>query len=110
MSELVDDLDRELDENGEDIVMFRVGGRSISCRARIDAVTTEQIAAGIPATEFNVIISPTQPYATGFGLPAAGVTDKVIRTSVSQVPKAITFVDPKIIGGEVVRINMRIAG
>jgi hypothetical protein len=88
-------------------------------------VTDLQIAAGIPATEMNVILSPTQindaqwpggqvpalpPFNLDQRVPRAGTTDKVILKDRGEPPRAVTRSDPKFINGELVRINLRISG
>jgi hypothetical protein len=130
MSDLIAALDAGLAAAGEDIILRRVVGTApnqvsidVICRARVDAVSAEQIAAGIPATDFNVIMSPAQinaaqwpggtipslpPFDLDQRVPRAGLTDKVLLRG--QPPRAISFADPKFIGGELVRINMRVSG
>lgn len=131
MSDLITELDNALAEAGEDIILRRVVGSApnqisvdVTCRARVDAATVEQIAAGIPATELNVIMSPTQinnaqwpgghvpalpPFNLDQRVPRAGVTDKVLLVTRGEQPRAVTFADPKFVG-ELVRINLRISG
>jgi len=115
---------------GEDFILRRVVGTApnqividVTCRARIDAATVTEIAAGIPATDFNLILSPTQinqaqwpggsvpalpPFDLDQKIPRAGPTDKVLMRG--QAPKAVARVDPKFFDGEVVRIDMRVTG
>jgi hypothetical protein len=130
MSALIAALDQALAQAGEDIILRRTVGTApnqinidVTCRARVTALSVEQMAAGIPATELNVIMSPSQisaaqwpggsvpalpPFDVDQRIPRAGVTDKVLMRGLA--PKAVSFVDPQIIGGELVRINMRVAG
>ena len=131
MSDLIAALDQALAEAGEDIILRRVIGSApnqvnidVVCRARVDAVRAEQIAAGIPATDLNVIISPTQinnaqwpggtlqpalaPFNLDQSVPRAGTTDKILIGG--EAPRAVVFVDTQSIGGELVRINLRISG
>lgn len=125
-------LDSGLAVAGEDIILRRIVGTApnqanidVVCRARVDAATTQQIAAGISANELNVILSPTQinkaqwpggqvPALPSFNVdqrvPRAGLTDKVILKTRGDAPRAVTFSDPKFIDGELVRINLRISG
>jgi hypothetical protein len=129
-SAMIAALDNALAQNGEDIILRRVVGIApnqinvdVTCRARIDAATVQQVAAGIPATDFNIIMSPTQinnaqwpggtvpalpPFNLDQKIPRAGVTDKVLMRG--QPPRAVALVDPKFGGGEVVRIEMRVSG
>lgn len=130
MSDLVSALDDALAGYGEDVILRRVIGTApnqanidVTCRARVDAATVQQISAGIPATDLNVIISPTQinnaqwpggtipalpPFNLDQRVPRAGPSDKILMRG--QAPKAVAFVDPKIINGELVRIHMRVTG
>ncbi|MCK1322148.1 hypothetical protein IVA94_14855 [Bradyrhizobium sp. 156] len=130
MSALIAALDQALAQAGEDIILRRTVGTApnqvnidVRCRARVTALSTEQIQAGIPSTELNIIMSPSEisaaqwpggqvpalpPFDVDQRIPRAGVTDKVLMRG--QAPKAITFADPQIIAGELVRINLRVAG
>ena len=129
---LIQALDDALEQVGEDIILRRVVGTApnqinvdVDCRAKVDAATTEQIAAGIPATEMNIILSPTQinraqwpggqmpalpPFNLDQRVPRAGPTDKVLLKTRGEAPRAVTFSDPKFVSGELVRINLRISG
>lgn len=127
MSDFVAQLDNALVSYGEDIILRRIlpdaSTVDVTCRARVDAASAEQVAAGILATDLNIIISPTQISAAGWpgvassgeapfivdqSIPRAGVTDKVLLRGLA--PKAVAFVDTKIIGGVVVRHNLRVSG
>lgn len=128
MSELIASLDNALAEAGEDVILRRVVGSGsavanidVTCRARVDAMKTEQMAAGINATDLNVIISPTQindaqwpggtvpilpPFDVDQRIPRASVDKMIVRNSIRN----ITFVDAKVIGDELVRIDLRVSG
>lgn len=130
MSDLIAALDNALAQAGEDIILRRVVGTAsnqanidVTCRARVNAATVQQIAAGIPATELNVILSPTQinnaqwpggtvpalpPFNLDQRIPRVGVTDKILMRG--QQPRGVSFVDPKFINGELVRIDLRVTG
>jgi hypothetical protein len=130
VSDLIAALDNALAQSGEDIILRRTVGAApnqisvdVTCRARVDAATDTQLVAGIPATDLNVIISPTQindaqwpggsiqalpPFNLDRRVPRAGPTDKVLMRG--QPPKAVAFSNPKFINGELVRIDMRVAG
>lgn len=126
MSDLIAALDGALASYGEDIILRRTVGSiniDVTCRARVDAATTEQIAAGILATGLNIIMSPTQindaqwpggtiplqpPFDVDQRVPRAGTLDKVLLRGFA--PRAVSFVDPKFINGELVRINLRVSG
>lgn len=130
MSDLIAALDNALAEAGEDIILRRVVGSApnqvnidVGCRARVDAMTDKDLAAGIPSTDLNIVISPTPinnaqwpggsvpalpPFDLDQRIPRAGPTDKVLMRG--QAPRAIVFADPKFINGELVRINLRVSG
>lgn len=130
MSDIIDALDDALSRDSEEIILRRVVGTGaaianidVRCRAKITALSVEQLAAGIPATEMNLILSPTQinaaqwpgggipsvpPFNVDQRIPRAGVTDKVLMRGLP--PKAVSFVNPVFFEGELVRINMRVAG
>jgi hypothetical protein len=133
MSDLIASLDNALLQGKrEDIILRRTVGSApnqinvdVACIAAVDAMTAEQLAAGIPATELNVILSPTQinnaqwpgghvpalpPFNLDQRVPRAGVTDKVLLVTRGEAPRSVTFSDPKFVSGELVRINLRISG
>lgn len=118
-------LDNALAQTGgDDIILRRVVGTQnvdVTCRARVDAVTTEEIAAGISQTDLNIIISPTQinnaewpgyaavdlpPFDVDPRIPLMG-QDKVI---VENRLRTVAFVDTQSVGNTLVRINMRVTG
>jgi hypothetical protein len=130
MADLIAALDNALAATGEDVILRRVVGTApntanvdVTCRARVDAMTTEQLSAGILATDLNVIISPTQinnaqwpggnipalpPFNIDQRIPREGGPDKVLLRG--KPVKTVAFVDAKIINGELVRIDMRVTG
>lgn len=90
------------------------------CVARVDSITTEQIAAGIKETELNVIISPSAIYDRqwpGGTIPLSGpygddpqvpkIGDKLV---VRGRVRSFTFLDVKMDQGEMLRINARVSG
>jgi hypothetical protein len=129
-SDLIAALDRALAREGEDIILRRVFGTTpnqvtadVKCRAKVTPINAEQTVAGIPATTFEIIISPTQikaaqwpggalqqppPFDVDQSIPRAGTTDKVLMRG--QPPKDVIFVDPVMPDGEVVRINTKVRG
>ncbi|SHJ70226.1 hypothetical protein SAMN05444159_1268 [Bradyrhizobium lablabi] len=129
MSYLIAALDDALAQAGEDIILRRVIGTApnqvnidVKCRARVNAATVQQLVAAIPATEMNVILSPTQinnaqwpgghiplqpPFDVDQRIPRVGGADKMI---VRNVLRSITFVDAKVINGELVRLDVRVSG
>src|SRR6266705_5180830 len=129
MSALIAALDGALAQAGEDVILRRVIGTApnqtnidVTCKARVDAMKTEQLVAGINATDLNVIFSPTQinnrqwpggtvplqpPFNVDQRIPRVGGADKMI---VRNVLRSITFVDAKVINGELVRIDAMVSG
>jgi hypothetical protein len=113
-------LDRFLAEGGEDIVLLREdddGGvpLRVDCRARVDRASTAQVAAGIAASDYNLILSPTQILAAGWpdGNPAHCVPEENGRDKVilrGQPQRTIVLADAKAIANQVVRINLRVSG
>jgi hypothetical protein len=88
----------------------------------VDVATTEQILAGITATDLNVIMSPTQinnaqwpggqvpllpPFDVDQRIPRINGPDKMI---IRGALRTIAYCDPKFIGDELVRINLRVTG
>jgi hypothetical protein len=126
---LIAALDAALAQSGEDIILRRVIGAApnlanidVRCRARVDAMSVEQIAAGIPATDLNLIMSPTEineaqwpggtvpqlpPFNIDQRVPRENGPDKVIvRGQLRQVARSKPF----IVGGELVRLELRVSG
>jgi hypothetical protein len=114
---LDDSLADDGETPGEDVILRRPGSpdNDVTCRARVTALSTEQIIGGIAQTELNVVISPTQinnqPWPGGSSdspvdqrIPKIGIDKMVARGA----QKSVTFVDPRYIGDVLVRINLRI--
>lgn len=129
MSDLIAALDSALADTGEDFILRRVVGTGVNvvnidvtCRARIDAMTDKDIAAGIKATDLKVIFSPTQindaqwPGGTIPQLPPFNVDQRVPRLNgpdhaiIRGQDRIVAFVQPFFIAGELVRIEMRVSG
>jgi hypothetical protein len=129
VSDLIADLDNALAQVGEDFILRRVIGQGagvtnidVVCRGRIDGVSVTEIAAGIKATDLNVIFSPTQindarwpggtipipaPFNVDPRVPRENGADKaIIRGKLYQVAFVKTFWP----GGELSRIEMRVSG
>lgn len=129
MSDRIAALDNALAQVGEDFILRRVIGTGanvtnidVTCRARIDGMTVTEIAAGLKATDLNVIFSPTQinqrqwpggtipippPFNVDARVPRENGADKAI---IRGVLRQIAFCKPFWIGGELVRIEMRVSG
>ncbi len=94
---------------------------TVACRAEITALRDDQISAGITQSELNFIISPTQinkakwPGGAAHQTPPFNVDQRIPRATSDQFiargkVRTITFVDPKFIDGELVRIDGRMTG
>jgi hypothetical protein len=114
----------------EEIILRRVVGTApnqvnidVKCIARVDAMKVEEIVAGIPATDLNIVISPTQinnaqwpggqvpalpPFNVDQRVPRINGPDKVLLRGAA--PRTVAFCDPKFLGTEPIRINMRVTG
>lgn len=129
MSDLIAALDNALAQVGEDFILRRVIGTGsnvtnidVKCRGIITGISVAEIAAGIKATDLNVIFSPTQinnarwPGGTIPRLPPFDVDQRVPRENgadkaiIRGVSRQIAFVKPFWPGGELSRIEMRVAG
>lgn len=129
MSDPIAALDSALALVGEDFILRRVVGTGanvvnidVTCIGRIDAMTTEEIAAGIKATDLKIVFSPTQindaqwPGGTMPQVPPSNIDQRVPRENgpdkaiVRGQLRQIAFVKPFVIGGELVRIEMRVTG
>lgn len=130
MSDLISALDNALASYGEDVILRRVIGTGVNvsnidvkCRARVDAASVQEVVAGIPATDLNIIMSPTQindaqwpggsvpqipPFNVDQRVPRVNGPDKVLLRGAA--PRTVAFSDPKFINGELVRINLRVTG
>lgn len=128
MSELIDALDRGLERKSEEVTLRRPFGAgaqqrfvSVKCRARVTGVRDDQISAGITQSELNFVMSPTQineaqwPGGQVPQLPPFDIDQRIPRAQADQIiargrVHTITFVDPQIIDGELVRIDGRMTG
>lgn len=134
MNSLIADLDDALGAVGtdagvgEDVVLRRPLGTGsaqqfipVTVRARVSALTAEQISAGITQTDLNFVVSPSQinranwpggimAQASQFvqdpRIPLAAKDQMICRGKV----RTITFVDAVYVGNELVRINGRMMG
>jgi hypothetical protein len=120
-------LDRQLAENGENVILRRRSGeppddtyQAVTCRARVDAAETSASPAGIRLSELAIIMSPTQinqaawPGGVGVSVsspdqidlrfPVENDTDDLVIRGKARV---ITFVDAKVMNGVLVRLNLR---
>lgn len=129
MSALIAALDSALALVGEDFILRRVVGSGsnvinvdVRCRAQVSAMTVTEIAAGLKATDLNVIFSPTQinqaqwpggtlpmqpPFNIDQRIPRENGADKAI---IRGVLRQIVFVKPIFVPDELCRIEMRVSG
>lgn len=122
MNPLIDDLDAALKEFGQDAVLRRPVKNGapidVAIRATINSYRENELVSGIAQTDSKVIMSPTEIARAGWpGTEAASLTvadptlprrnDKLV---VDGRVRNIEFVNPITIGGELVRIELRISG
>jgi hypothetical protein len=120
-------LDRALARAGEDIIIRRVVGTlpntvniDVNVRALVRSYSPEELVGGITQTDSLVIISPSEidraqwpggqaatmaPFNPDTRLPKKG--DKAI---IQGRLRNIEVVDPFLVQGELVRIEMRVLG
>lgn len=129
--ELIAALDAALlDGAWEEVILRRsVGGApnvvtvDVTCIARVDAVNAPLSAPGPKQQVYDIIMSPTQinqaqwPGGTVPALPPFNVDQRIPRVGGPDVilmrgenPRTVIFSDPKLVGGEPVRLNLRVAG
>lgn len=127
MSDYIDALDEALLAAGEDVILRRIVGTGASAvnvdvtvRASVRAFAPDELVGTLSQSDSNVIISPTQIMAAQWpgGQPVSGA----IHQADPRVPKVgdkaiiqgrvrnITFVEPILVAGELVRIEMTVAG
>lgn len=126
----IEALDRALAADGEDVILRRVVGSGdtainvdVRCRARVDRVESAANAEGPKAQVFTLIMSPTQineaqwpgghvpalpPFDVDQRIPRENGPDKILMRGAN--PRTVTLSDPKIIDGELVRLNLRVTG
>lgn len=119
-AEAIEQLDAFLAEEGEDVVLLRETddgsvAAQVTCRARVDRATVNQVAAGIKPSDFNLIISPTPLLAAGWPdgnpvniTPIENGPDKVALRGHPR--RTVAWADDKRIDNQVVRINLRVTG
>lgn len=118
-------LDAALDRAGEDVVLSRVVKRSgvnvaatVTCRAAVRAVRSDEIVGAMKITDMTVVISPTQIVAAdwpgqddnatvGVDKHIPRVTDSV---TIQGKPKQIIAAKPIFVGGVWVRTDMVVSG
>jgi hypothetical protein len=106
-------LDRALARAGEPIVLRRVVGTNpqtwfdVTCQASVRGYRPEQLIGGITQTDSFVILSPTQILDAQWAGGIPKVNDKAI---VQGRVRNVEFVAPIYVGGELVRIEMRVRG
>lgn len=119
------ELDKSLQEDGEDIVLRRVVGTTnrvfndVTCRAFVRGYAPNELIAGITQQDSKVILSPTQinraqwpggqpPNTPGDPrIPSKNRGDKAIIAGKERTIESATGIP---IDGELVRIEMRVLG
>jgi hypothetical protein len=111
-------LDAALAEDGEDIVLRRTVSSvntDVTCRAFVRAVSPEQLMAGVKQDNSNVIISPTEIIASNWPDTTSDLVDVRVPTTndwliIAGRTRKIGFVAPIYLGGELVRMDIRVTG
>lgn len=114
----------------EEVILRRVVGSApnqvnvdVMCIARVDAVNAALSAPGPKQQVYDLTLSPTQinhaqwPGGTVPALPPFNIDQRIPRVGGPDVilmrgenPRTVIFSDPKLVDGEPVRLNLRIAG
>lgn len=122
----IDALDRALAKAGQTIVLRRLYGQapnvvnvdSPAIPAAVRSPSNEELAAGYAQTDSVVILSPTgiaDAQWPGGELPSATVADPSMPRRNDKVvidvrARNVELVKPFVVGGELVRIEMRVLG
>jgi hypothetical protein len=122
-SSLIAALDAALAQAGEDTILRRIVGTApntinidVVVRASVRSFQPVELVGGISQTDSHVIISPTQianAQWPGGELPSPTVANPTLprindRLIINGRVRSIQVVDPIYIGGELVRIEMRV--
>ena len=118
MSALIAALDNALAKAGADATLRRIGGTApsttnydVTVRVRIDSPAVQELAAGIAMMVSNVIMSPSEIAAAGWPASADGsLPRRLDRIIIDGRARVVEQVDPKYIGGELVRIELKVSG
>lgn len=127
MTSAIEDLDADLAAAGEDIVIRRLVGTGsnpinvdVRVRAVVRAFRPEELVGTISQTDSMVILSPTEiteaqwPGGQPIGSAPATVDPRIPKIGDKAIiqgkPRKISFVKPFIEGGELVRIELTVAG
>lgn len=120
-------LDRQLAAHGEDIrLQWLTAGPSgaqipveVKCRAFVRGYSPEQLIGGITQDQSQVTISPTEIIAQGWPGPALSnaapeqdrrIPRKDARVFIKDKPRNVEAAQGIYLGGELVRIDMRVKG
>lgn len=109
------DLDAALAEDGEDITLRRSSITDLTVRAFVRGISPEQLAVGIKQDNSNVIISPSEIIANGWPGTVSDTIDVRVPTTNDKMviagrTRQIEFVAPIYVGGELVRMDIRVTG
>lgn len=114
----VSDLDRAMAEDGEDVILRRTASGTdtdVTCRAFVRGVSPEQLAAGVKQDNSNVILSPSEIIDAGWPGTVSDLVDSRVPTTndwivIAGRVRKIGFVAPIYVGGELVRLDIRVTG
>lgn len=109
-------LDNALARAGSDITLRRVTGTApsltntdVTVRATVRSYQPQELVGGIAQIDSHVIISPTQIVAANW--PGDGsLPRKLDKMVIAGRVRNIEVVDPIYVGGELVRLEMRVLG
>lgn len=121
--ECIGALDSALADDGEDVVLRRFVGAAnidVKVRASVRAFRPEELIGGISQTDSLVTLSPTQiknaqwpggqPVVPGRLNDIPWMPKNNDRAIIQRRNRAVTFVKPFAVGGEIVRIELTVAG
>ena len=110
-------------DNGEDVILRRTVGSAnidVKVRAMVRAFKPEALIGGISQTDSLVVLSPTQikaaqwpggqPVTSGRLKGIAWLPQNNDRAIIQLRNRAITFVKPIAVAGEIVRLELTVAG
>lgn len=122
-ADIVADLDRSLETDGQDILLQRldpsVGGTqipySVTCRAFVRGYRANELVGTITQQDSKVILSPTQIIEGGWTSGRPQHEDRRVpmngnRAVIQGKPRRVEEAEGIYVDGELVRIEMRVLG